>query len=49
MVINMDIKIAKWMLKFIAKVCNKHKGLNIAKYSKLSGEKIYKLEWYDCD
>lgn len=48
MVINMDIKIAKWMLKFVEKVCNKHKGLNIAKYSKLSGEKVYELEWYDC-
>lgn len=44
----MDIKLAEWMLKFISKVCNKYKGLNIEKYSKLSGEKIYKLEWLDC-
>ena len=33
----MDIKIAEWMLKFVAKVCNKHKGLCISKASKLSG------------
>ncbi len=44
----MDVKIAKMMLKFVTKVCNKHKGLNITTYAKLSGEKIYKLEWYDC-
>lgn len=43
----MDIKLAKIMLKFITKVCNKYKGLNIASYSKLSGEKTYELEWYD--
>lgn len=45
----MDIKLAKCMLKFITKVCNNHKGLNIEKYSKSSGEKVYKLEWHDCD
>ena len=48
----MDIKLARWMLKFIEKVCNKHKGLNIIKYSKLSGvhgEKVYRLEWCDHD
>ena len=44
----MDVKIAKMMLKYIEKVCNKHIGLNITKYTKLSGEKTYKLEWYDC-
>ena len=44
----MDIKIANWMLKFINKVCNKNNGLNIQKYSKISGETVYKLEWCDC-
>lgn len=43
-----DVKIARVMLKYIEKVCNRHSGLNIAKYSKLSGEKTYRLEWYDC-
>ena len=44
----MDVKIANMMLKFITKVCNKHNGLTIERYSKLSGEVIYKLEWCDC-
>ena len=44
----MDIKLAEIMLKFITRVCNKHKGLCIEKYSKLSGEAIYKLEACDC-
>lgn len=44
----MDIKIANWMLKFVAKVCNKHKGLCIGRASKLSGEQVYELEWQDC-
>lgn len=48
MILNMDIKIAKWMLKFITKVCNKHNGLYISKASKLSGEKVYELQWCDC-
>jgi hypothetical protein len=44
----MDIILAKLMLKFIEKVCSKHSGLCIVKYSKLSGvpaEKAYRLEW----
>ena len=45
----MDIKLAEIMLKFITRVCNKHKGLCIEMYSKLSGEVIYTLEVYDCD
>ena len=44
---NMDVKIAEWMLKFITKVCNKHKGLCISKGSYLSGEDVYELEWCD--
>lgn len=44
----MDIKLAELMLKLVTRVCNKHKGLNIGKYSKLSGEKVYELEWHDC-
>lgn len=44
----MTVKIAKILLKYVEKVCNKHKGLNITKYSKLDGTKSYKLEWYDC-
>jgi hypothetical protein len=47
-IINMDIKIAEWMLEFITRVCNKHKGLCISKASKLSGEKVYELQWCDC-
>ena len=43
----MDIKIANLMLKFIAKVCNKHKSLIVRKYFKLSGEVFYELEWCD--
>ena len=43
----MAVKIAKILLKYVEKVCNKHK-LNITKYSKLDGTKSYKLEWYDC-
>ena len=43
----MDIKLAEIMLKFITKVCNRHKGLQIEKYSKLSGQVIYKLEGTD--
>lgn len=43
----MDIKLAKLMLKYITKVCNKHNGLDITKYSKLSDEVIYELEWLD--
>jgi hypothetical protein len=44
---RIDLKLAETMLKFITKVCNKHKGLNITKYSKLSGEVTYELEFYD--
>ena len=46
----MDIKFAEWMLQYVAKVINKYRdrGLNLAKYSKLSGEVSYRLEWYDC-
>lgn len=44
----MKIKIAKLFLKYIEKVCNEHKGLNITKYSRLNGVKVYELEWYDC-
>ena len=43
----MSIKIAKLLLKYIQKVCNQNEGLNITKYSKLDGTKIYELEWYD--
>lgn len=46
--LRLDIIIAKLMLKFITKVCNKYKGLNIERYSKLSDEVIYKLQWSDC-
>lgn len=45
----MDIKLAEIMLKFVTRVCNKHKGLCVEKYSKLSGEVKYELEWCDCD
>lgn len=44
----MKIKLAKFMLKFISKLCTKNKGLTVQKYFKLSGEVIYKLEWHDC-
>lgn len=44
----MSLKLAKLMLKFITKICNKHKGLVIQKYRKISGEVIYQLEWHDC-
>lgn len=45
----MDIKIANWMLKFIAKVCNKHRGLCVRKYYKgTSNVVVYKLEFCDC-
>lgn len=44
----MDLKLANVMLKFITKVCNKHRGLTIQKYRKISGEVIYKLEEHDC-
>lgn len=45
----MDVRIANWMLKFVAKVCNKHKGLRVNKYSKgVSDAIVYKLEWCDC-
>lgn len=44
----MDVKLAEWMLKFVTKVCNKHRGLRINKAEKLSGEKVYRLEWCDC-
>jgi hypothetical protein len=44
---NLGYVIAELMLKFITKICNKYKGLGIEKYSKLSGETIYKLEWSD--
>ena len=46
----MEIKLARWMLKYVANVINKYrnKGLSLQKYSKLSGEVSYKLEWCDC-
>ena len=45
----MDIKIAEWMLKFISKVCNKHRGLCVTKYYKGVSDTIeYKLESCDC-
>ena len=47
--INMDIKIAELMLKFITKVCNKHRGLCVTRYSKgVSDNIVYKFEWCDC-
>lgn len=50
MIINMDIKIANWMLKFVAKVCNKHKGLRVRKYYKGVSDIVgYELESCDCD
>lgn len=47
----MQIKLAELMLKYITKVINKYKykGLGLVKYSKLSGEVSYKLEWHDCN
>ena len=45
---RIDLKLAELMLKYISKVCNKHKGLNVTKYSKISGKVTYKLEWHDC-
>lgn len=45
----MDIKIANWMLKYVAKVCNKHKGLTVRKaYKGVSDIVIYELEFCDC-
>lgn len=44
----MDVKLAEIILKFVTRVCNKHRGLRIEKYSKLSGEVIYRLESCDC-
>jgi hypothetical protein len=46
----MDIKIAELMLRYIAKVVNKHRarGLALKRYSKISGEVSYRLEWCDC-
>lgn len=45
----MDVRIANWMLKFVTKVCNKHRGLRVSKYSKgVSDAIVYKLEWCDC-
>lgn len=43
----MDVKLAEWMLKFVARVCNKHSGLRVTKAKMLSGEMVYKLEWCD--
>ncbi len=43
-----DIKIAEFMLKFISRVCTKHRGLSVTKYSRLNGTITYKLEWHDC-
>lgn len=45
----MKFKLANLMLKFISKLCTRNSGLVIRKYSKLSGEIIYKLEWCDCN
>lgn len=45
----MKIKLANLMLKFISKLCTRNRGLALQKYSKLSGEIIYKLEWHDCE
>lgn len=42
-------RMANLMLKFISKICTKNSGIVIRKYSKLSGEIIYKLEWCDCN
>lgn len=45
----LDIKIANWMLKYVAKVCNKHKGLKVTKFYKgVSDTVIYELESCDC-
>lgn len=44
----MKLKLANLMLKLISKLCTRNSGLVIQKYSKLSGEIIYKLEWHDC-
>ena len=41
----MKFRIANLMLKFISKLCTRNTGLVLQKYSKLSGEIIYKLEW----
>ena len=41
----MDIKIANWMLKFVDKVCNKHKGWRGRKYDKGVSDIVgYELE-----
>ena len=49
MIVNMDIKIANWMLKFVAKVCNEHKGLRVRKYYKGVSDIVgYELESCDC-
>ena len=45
----MKFRIANLMLKFISKLCTRNSGLAIRKYSKLSGEIIYKFEWCDCN
>lgn len=45
----MKLGIANLMLKFINKLCNRNSGLVLRKYSKLSGEIIYKLEWSECN
>lgn len=45
----MKFRIANLMLKFISKLCTRNSGLVIRKYSKLSGEIIYKLVWCDCN
>jgi len=44
----MKFRIANLMLKFINKLCARNSGIVLRKYSKLSGEIIYKLEWRDC-
>lgn len=46
----LDIKIANCMLRYVAKVCNRHKCLRINKYYKGTSDTIlYKLEWFDCN
>lgn len=45
----MKFRMADLMLRFISKLCTRNSGLVLRKYSKLSGEIIYKLEWCDCE
>ena len=43
----MDIRIANWMLRYVAKVCNKYKGLGVEVYRNLNDDVYLELGWAD--